>query len=152
MKYILFLALIAMTGLACTAQGGTTDPCARAARRDQYCKVWKALQGDAQAQLSLGEMYTQSKNYTEAFKWYHKAAVQGYADAQYNLGVMYDQGYGTPKNDVKAYMWLNLGASKTDGVAAATLRDVIEKGMTSSQIAKAQKATTECIRRHYQGC
>ena len=31
------------------------------------------------------------QNYTEAVKWFRKAAVQGYAGAQFNLGVMYQK-------------------------------------------------------------
>lgn len=34
-----------------------------------------------------------NQSYTEAFKWFTKAANQGHAQAQFNLGV-----HGSPKN------------------------------------------------------
>jgi TPR repeat protein len=34
------------------------------------------------------------QDYTEATKWYRKAAEQGDAKAQYNLGYMYNDGCG----------------------------------------------------------
>ncbi len=115
MKRILFLALIAMTGLACTALGVTTDPCMLTAFGGQHPKAWKACQ---------------------------TLAAQGDAQAQLNLGFMYHQGQGAPKDYILAYAWLNLAASKTDGMVAklaVKMRDDLEKGMTSSQIAEAQK-------------
>ena len=62
----------------------------------------KAEGGDAQAQADLGVMYANGrgvpKDYTEARKWYRKAADQGHAEAQYKLGLMYAAaGQGVPK-------------------------------------------------------
>ena len=42
------------------------------------------------------------QTYTEAMKWYKKAADQGKTDAQVNLGVMYYNGRGTSRDDTKA--------------------------------------------------
>ena len=56
----------------------------------------KADQGNAEAQLKLGEVYKKSKGVAidgaEAAKWYRKAAAQGYADAQGILGYKYANG------------------------------------------------------------
>ena len=53
----------------------------------------RAEEGDANAQLSLGEKYYDGqgvlKDYKEAMKWYRKAADQGDAMAQARLGLMY---------------------------------------------------------------
>ena len=39
-----------------------------------------------------------TKDYSEAEKWYRKAAEQGFARAQDNLGWMYYKGYGVQQN------------------------------------------------------
>ncbi|WP_069471054.1 zinc ribbon domain-containing protein [Candidatus Marithrix sp. Canyon 246] len=44
-----------------------------------------ANQGDMQAQADLGDIYLNKEHYTEAFKWYRKAAEQGHTLAQQNL-------------------------------------------------------------------
>jgi len=53
----------------------------------------KANQGDAAAQLMLGEMYRDGEGVTQsdstAIYWYEKAANQGSAAAQFNLDLMY---------------------------------------------------------------
>jgi uncharacterized protein len=81
------------------------------------------------------------KDYTEAVKWYRKAAEQNYALAQSNLGLMYKNGQGLEKDYVEAYAWLNL-AAKMDA-DAATIRNALEERMTSQQVAEAQKRTKE---------
>ena len=40
------------------------------------------------------------QDYTQARRWFEKAASQGEAAAQYNLGVMYHQGQGV-RQDIK---------------------------------------------------
>ncbi|MBQ6647668.1 MAG: sel1 repeat family protein, partial [Muribaculaceae bacterium] len=58
----------------------------------------KAIEGDAEAQLCLGDCYYEGdgmeKDYTQAVFWYFKAAEQGNVDAAYNLGVSYSLGEG----------------------------------------------------------
>lgn len=61
-----------------------------------------AKNGDGHAQFELGMMYYHGEgvrqDYSEAFKWYHKAAEQGYSGAQTNLGLMYSRGHGVPQS------------------------------------------------------
>ena len=61
------------------------------------------------------------KNYSEAMKWYRKAADQGNAEAQFNLGVMYDQGEGVPKNYTEAMQWYRKAADQGDANAQYNL-------------------------------
>lgn len=53
----------------------------------------KAVQGDTDAQVQLGNLYKEGQgveqNYKEAMKWYQKAAEQGTSDAQHAIGGMY---------------------------------------------------------------
>jgi len=107
-----------------------------------------AEQGLALAQCFLGIMYAKGegvpKDAVEAVKWYTRAAEQGFAWAQSNLGDMYYQGIGIPKDFVLAYKWSNLAAaSGTDSGVA--LRDLVEKQMTSDQIAEAQRLSAAFV-------
>jgi TPR repeat protein len=49
-----------------------------------------------------------SEDYTEAVKWYLKAAEQGYAAAQHNLSGCYFDGLGVAQDYVEAYKWHGL--------------------------------------------
>jgi uncharacterized protein len=92
------------------------------------------------------------QNYTEALKWYRKAADQGDVDAQLSLGLMYDKGEGAPQNYVQAHMWFNLAAAnpaseKEEHEDAARNRDLVARKMTPAQIAEAQKLAHEWKRK-----
>lgn len=100
-------------------------------------------------------MYNEGKGVPQddkaAVQWIRLAAKQGDVKAQFSLGVMYNEGKGVPQNYVHAYMWLNIAAS--DGHKnAVEVQNNIEKEMTSSQIAKAQKLARECIHKAYKDC
>src|SRR5215475_4304735 len=62
-----------------------------------------AEQGDVNAQFILGGVYYAGagipQNYSEAMKWYTRAANQGHAEAQNYLGAMYYIGRGVPQNN-----------------------------------------------------
>jgi len=62
----------------------------------------KAAQGNAEAQFKLGVRYHYGEgvpqNYSEALKWFQKAADQNYALGQSELGYMHEQGHGTAVN------------------------------------------------------
>jgi len=105
-----------------------------------------AEQGLAAAQHYMGVMYGEGKgvpqDYAEAMKWYRLAAEQGDADAQYNLGGMYFSGHGVARNHIQAYMWVTLAAAQGNENASKGL-EILEKKMTSSQIAEAQRLARE---------
>ena len=71
-------------------------------------KVWmeSAQQGDAEAQVTVGEIYERglgtTPNYEAALIWYQKAADQGYARGLFNLGTLYEQGLGVAEDKLKA--------------------------------------------------
>jgi hypothetical protein len=95
-------------------------------------------------------MYTEGQgviqDYSEAFKWYRKAAEKGEARAQGNLGVMYIKGQGVSENYIQAHKWLNLAAASSSGEirdTAVTNRDIVAKLMTPAQIAEAQRLARE---------
>ncbi|MBQ0062898.1 MAG: sel1 repeat family protein [Prevotella sp.] len=65
--------------------------------------------------------YYNAKNYTEAAKWFRKAAEQGDADAQYNLGACYYNGYGVTKSYAEAAKWYRKAAEQGDADAQCML-------------------------------
>ncbi len=52
------------------------------------------------------------KDYSEAVKWYRKAAEQGDADAQNNLGDCYKNGWGVPQDYSEAVKWYRKAAEQ----------------------------------------
>ena len=105
-----------------------------------------AEQGDAGAQDMLGSMYTAGRGVpqdpAEAVSWYRKAAEQGDAEAQFNLGVMYANGKGVLRDYVQAHKWFNLSAARGSADAEKN-RDIVERSMTSAQLAEAQSLASE---------
>ncbi len=87
------------------------------------------------------------QDYTEAVKWYRKAAEQSYAKAQSMLGVTYSKGLGVPQDYAQAHMWYNLAASTSppgkDRDRAVKNRDIVAKRMTPAQISEAEKLARE---------
>jgi len=73
-----------------------------------------AEDGDVDAQLSLGLLYTEgqsvSQNYKEAMRWYGAAAEQGNAKAQYMIAYMYRVGLGVAQDFEKAVNWYQKSA------------------------------------------
>jgi len=114
-----------------------------------------AEQGHNKAQYNLGKMYRRghgvSQDDAEAVKWYRRAAEQGVAFAQFDLGWMYRNGEGVVQDYVQAHMWWNIARSNGLAVNGEFL-NLLEKKMTSSQIAEAQKLARECVAKDYKGC
>tara|TARA_B100000959_G_C14888645_1_gene585699 strand:- start:443 stop:892 length:450 start_codon:yes stop_codon:yes gene_type:complete len=101
----------------------------------------KAIAGDANAQFQIGQVYVHGnsearveRDFEQAEVWLQKAAVQKHKDAQYALGMFYQ----SKGDDVGAYAWLSIAASKTNGLAAQ-LRDATAKRMTAVQLAEARQ-------------
>jgi localization factor PodJL len=73
-----------------------------------------ALNGDAAAAYEVASRYADGKlvaqNYTEAAKWYDRAAQKGLVPAMFRLGSLYEKGLGVPKD---------VGAAKRSYIAAA---------------------------------
>ena len=68
------------------------------------------------------------KNYTEAVKWYRKAAEQGHAEAQYKLGFCYKYGDGVEENLTEAAKWYTKAAEQGKATAQFYLAEMYEKG------------------------
>lgn len=68
------------------------------------------------------------RNYSNAMKWYKKAAEQGHARAQYNLGVLYDQGNGVPQHYGEAMKWYRKAAEQGNTNAQYNLGVMYREG------------------------
>jgi TPR repeat protein len=107
--------------------------------------------GDPVAQFALGARYAQGdevkQDYSEAVRWFEKAANQGHVVAQATLGAYYWAGRGVPEDLTKAYFWSVLARAGGDEaskyrVAALTSR------MTRLQVTQAQQQADEWLRQH----
>ncbi|MGH8751008.1 MAG: tetratricopeptide repeat protein [Burkholderiales bacterium] len=116
--------------------GGSEDAGTAAYQRGDYIAayaLWQKLarQGDARAQLNLGQMYEKGRGVqrddSEAFKWYQKAAAQGNADAQYRLGWMYDNGRGVPWSYNEALAWYEKAADQGQPEAQRDFEHLMRK-------------------------
>ena len=67
-----------------------------------------------------------------------------------NLGLMYANGRGVPEDDVQAYAWFSIVAAQGNE-KAKKYKGIIEKKMTRSQVAEAQKLARECVEKNYKG-
>ena len=73
-----------------------------------------------------GDDYYQSGNYTEAVKWYRKAADQGHAGAQKSLGYCYHMGKGVTQSYSEAVKWYRKAADQGNVDAQNRLRELGE--------------------------
>jgi TPR repeat protein len=79
--------------------------------------------------------------YRGAAKWHARAAWQGEPNAQYFLGMAYDKGRGVPRDEILAYMWLDLAAGSANERARdyyTGLRDAVASKLSPGQIAEGQ--------------
>ncbi len=71
--------------------------------------------------FNLGLQYYKQKDYTQAIKWYTKAAEQGDAMAQTILGLMYEKGQGVKQDYTQAVKWLTKAAKQENAWAQYNL-------------------------------
>ncbi|MDG2286187.1 MAG: tetratricopeptide repeat protein, partial [Alphaproteobacteria bacterium] len=87
-----------------------------------------AVWADAESDFDKGYAADEAGDFTEAAKWYRKAAEQGNADAQFNLGVMYYNGDGVTQDYVEAAKWYRKVAEQGDAEAQNKLGFMYRKG------------------------
>jgi hypothetical protein len=75
-----------------------------------------------------GEAFGVTKNYSEAEKWFRKAAEQSNTSAQFQLGLMYFQGDGVTKNYTEAVNWFRKAAEQGDVSAQVQLGSMYFQG------------------------
>ena len=71
------------------------------------------------------------QSYTQAAKWFRKAAEKGVAPAQNDLGVCYAKGQGVEKSMTEAAKWWKLAAEQGNKKAKENLAKMSAKNMKS---------------------
>jgi TPR repeat protein len=84
-----------------------------------------AEQGEAEAQVFLGEMYKNGdgvpQDNAKAAYWIQKSAEQGCIYGQLVLSVLYGEGKGVPQDHTKADYWFHRAAEQDDVIAESLL-------------------------------
>ena len=75
----------------------------------------------AQSYYKRGHYYFDRKEFSEAIKWYQKAAERGYAIAQNELGYCYVCGYGVSQDYDEAVKWYRKAADQGHAGAQSNL-------------------------------
>lgn len=85
----------------------------------------------------LGKLYNlgygTEQDYTEAFKWFQKAAIAGNHYAQYSLGGLYQYGNGTEQDYEKAFEWYRKSADKHNAYACYEAAKMLRDGIGTEQ-------------------
>lgn len=97
--------------------------------------------------LEKGLAYEHGKNvpqsYSEAARWYLKAAAQGNNGGQYGIALLMAVGKGVPKHAIRAYKWALLAASGGNEQASQLVKQ-LESHLTFEQAAGAQENAFVC--------
>jgi len=110
-----------------------------------------ADQGDPAAQFAVGARYATgedvAQDYTEAVRWFTKAAEQGHVAAQATLGAYYWAGRGVPADLSRAYFWSLLAEAGGDEASKSRVA-LLASRLNRAQIVSAQQQANEWIKQH----
>ena len=134
------LGLLLIPGLLFIPQSFAIDDSLIESR--EAALVWwqeYAKAGNANAQYTLGKMYTTEgngldikKNYKTAFSWFLKAAVQGHVKAQYEVAQAYSAGIGIAKDKNVAKTWYQQAADHGHARAQHVLAGKVEDPVSAT--------------------
>ena len=83
----------------------------------------RKAQEEAEKNYNIGIEHYKKEEYSEAAKWYKKAAEQGHAEAQCQLARCYSWGHGLTKDYSKAFEWYKKAAEQGHAEAQCQLAD-----------------------------
>lgn len=110
----------------------TMDAEEKSARQNFNSLLSMAVREDVGIQYELGLCYYKGEgvpqSYTEAVKWFRRAAEQGFALAQLALGECYYNAKGVSQSDEMAAMWCRKAAEQGNGSAQFLLGLCYEAG------------------------
>lgn len=123
MKLKGILTIFLCMGVAASGWAGETQPSQMPGGRVVYSMkdilpVYreKAEQGDADAQLMMGQIYAMgdvvAADMAQAFSWFMKAAQQDHAQAQFRIAEMYLYGQGVEQDFSHAQKWAEKSAQQ----------------------------------------
>jgi uncharacterized protein len=155
LRVFIFAAFALTLGNGVTCAARLDDGMAAYAHED-YETALKLLRplagsGNAEAQATLGAMYSAGKgvaqDFDAAIRWWLLAAAQGNVRAQVSLGLI----YGVRQDFVRAYMWLSIAAARSYPNANVFRRTFAER-MNQQQIAEAKADTRKCEASGFKQC
>ena len=122
-------------------------------------KEWRPIaeKGSSAAQLYLGFLHANGQGVARddgaAADWYRRAAEQDNMLAQIRLAMMYHRGRGVREDPVAAHLWASLAARDDKHLknVATAFRKALETGMTTAQVAEAERLTREWLKKHKKG-
>ena len=127
---------------------GRQKPAATPTKKRAYLGPKKlteaALNGDADAQARLGQLYYigsgVEENEQTAFDWRLKAANQGHADAEYEIGMAYNLGKVVEKDLAASAAWYERSAKGGSGKGQLAYGEALQlgKGTAKNYAAAAQ--------------
>lgn len=91
-----------------------------------------AEQGDVDSQLTLGAAYYNNNDYSNAFKWWSKAAAKGHAYAMNCIGVFYENGLSVTKSIPTAIYWYKKAGDKGNQEAVDNYKRLYNQGYRES--------------------
>lgn len=93
---------------------------------DQLALIHQADQGEVNAQNDLALLFLTHDKYKNALYWLDLAIKQNFEDAMYLMGCCYLSGYGVPKDDNLAIMWLAKAASLGHALALPQVQSIYQ--------------------------
>jgi hypothetical protein len=110
-----------------------------------------AERGDPSDEYALGARYAfgdgVGQNYSEAVRWFFRAAEQGHVISQATLGAYYMAGRGVSVDLSKAYFWAYV--ARAGGDAGSKLRvEMLSSQIPSSEILVLEQRANEWLQRH----
>jgi hypothetical protein len=97
----------------------------------KWCQMAADL-GDVEAQLKMGDIYSQGLGVTadkkEAFNWYLFAADNGSEQAQQAVASAYSNGDGVAQNNAEAWFWLSVTAGANESEMSRQHREELAQG------------------------
>lgn len=110
-----------------------------------------ADQGDPSVEYALGARYAfgdgVGQNYSEAVRWFFRAAEQGHVISQATLGAYYMAGRGVSVDLSKAYFWAYV--ARAGGDAGSKLRvEMLSSQIPSSEILVIEQRANEWLQQH----
>lgn len=110
----------------------------------------KADLGDAEAQFSLGVLYSVAEggrqDLPQAARWYRQAADQHHPLAEFNLGLMFTEGQGVPRDEATAVNWMRRAAEHGDPGAQYNLGTRCHRASLSKREADAAESRIEAYK------
>ena len=91
-----------------------------------------AEEGIAEASFLMGTAFAEGLgktiDFSEAAKWYERAALMGHMLAQHNMGNIHESGTGVPQDDSLAVYWWRQAAEQGDAIPQFRMAVMLEEG------------------------